>query len=151
MKKVLSISLCALISSAAFAGMLSNGSGYVLSNGSDYVSDNFTNYEIARVVRIQPIGTSRAYTVPRQSCTMVEEGVSVATLPASPGSIVGDPAQQKRMVQRCVQYNDREYQQIVTSYDVTFEFRGQIRTVKMSQDPGNTVRIKTVTTVYVLE
>jgi uncharacterized protein YcfJ len=151
MKKVLSISLCALISSTAFAGMLSNGSGYVLSNGSDSVSDNFTNYEIARVVRIQPIGTSRAYTVPRQSCTMVEEGVSVATLPASPGSIVGDPAQQKRMVQRCVQYNDREYQQIVTSYDVTFEFRGQIRTVKMSQDPGNTVRIKTVTTVYVLE
>jgi uncharacterized protein YcfJ len=151
MKKVLSISLCALISSTAFAGMLSNGSGYVLSNGSDSVSDNFTNYEIARVVRIQPIGTSRAYTVPRQSCTMVEEGVSVATLPASPGSIVGDSAQQKRMVQRCVQYNDREYQQIVTSYDVTFEFRGQIRTVKMSQDPGNTVRIKTVTTVYVLE
>ena len=33
----------------------------------------------------------------------------------------------------------------------TFEYQGQIRTVKMNYDPGNAIRIKTVTKVYAVE
>jgi uncharacterized protein YcfJ len=55
------------------------------------------------------------------------------------------------MIQRCIPYADREYKQFITGYDVTFEYYGQIRTVRMNHDPGTAVRVKSITTVYVME
>lgn len=108
--------------------------------------DNYVKYDLARVVRIQPITNSKVYTVIRQSCTMVED-----MSPSAPvaGAVVGSNT--PRMIQRCIPYNDREYKQIIVGYDVTFEYYGQIRTVRLENDPGDTVRVKAVTSVYVIQ
>jgi uncharacterized protein YcfJ len=65
------------------------------------------------------------------------------------GSPTGKPP--SNMVQRCIPYADREYKQFIIGYDVTFEYYGQIRTVRMGHDPGTAVRVKSVTNVYVME
>ena len=109
--------------------------------------DSLVKFELARVVRLQPIQETRTYTVTRTSCTMVED-LSVA--PAKTvGSPTGNPP--SNIVQRCIPYADREYKQFIVGYDVTFEYLGQIRTVRMNHDPGTAVRVKSVTNVYVME
>ena len=132
--------------SNSIAGESIFGGGSFVSESSQSSGDNYVKYDLARVVRIQPITTSKVYSVIRQSCTLVED-----LSPSSPvaGAVVG--ANQSKMIQRCIPYNDREYKQVITGYDVTFEYFGQIRTVRMEHDPGDTVRIKAVTSVYVIQ
>ena len=101
-------------------------------------ADEFVSYEIARVVKVDPIGNMRAISTPRMSCTDVE-----------PVEGAGAPVQTQQ--QKCVSYSDREFRYNVTAFNVTFEYQGQIRTVKMNYDPGNAIRIKTVTKVYAVE
>ena len=101
-------------------------------------ASEFVSYEIARVVKVDPIGNMKAYSVPRMSCTNVE-----------PVEGAGAPVQTQH--QKCVSYNDREFRYNVIAFNVTFEYRGQIRTVKMNNDPGTTIQIKTVTRVYAVE
>ena len=110
--------------------------------------DSLVKFELARVVRIQPVTTSKSYSVTRTSCTMVED-LSGALAQQSAGAPTGTSL--SRMVQRCIPYNDREHKQVIVGYDVTFEYLGQIRTVRMENDPGTTVRVKSVTNVYVME
>ena len=110
--------------------------------------DSLVKFELARVVRIQPVTTSKSYSVTRTSCTMVED-LSGALAQQSAGAPTGTSP--SRMVQRCIPYADREYKQFITGYDVTFEYLGQIRTVRMNHDPGTAVRVKAVTNVYVME
>jgi len=110
--------------------------------------DSLVKFELARVVRLQPITTSKVYTVTRTSCTMVED-LSGALAQQNAGAPTGTSP--SRMVERCIPYADREYKQFITGYDVTFEYLGQIRTVRMNHDPGTAVRVKAVTNVYVME
>jgi uncharacterized protein YcfJ len=101
-------------------------------------ANEFVSYEIARVVKVDPIGNMRAVSMPRMSCTNIE-----------PTEGAGAPVQTQQ--QKCVSYNDREFRYNVIAFNVTFEYKGQIRTVKMNNDPGNTIQIKTVTRVYAVE
>ena len=101
-------------------------------------ADDFVGYEIARVVKVDPIGNMRAVSMPRMSCTNIESTEGV-----------GAPVQTQQ--QKCISYNDREFRYNVIAFNVTFEYKGQIRTVKMNNDPGNTINIKTVTRVYAIE
>ena len=101
-------------------------------------ANDIVNYEIVRVVKVDPIGSMKAYSMPRMSCTNVE-----------PVEGAGAPVQQQQ--QNCVTYSDREFRYNVIAFNVTFEYKGQIRTVKMNYDPGNAIRIKTVTKVYAVE
>ena len=133
-----------LVSTSAVSGMLSGNSGY----RSSLEGDSLVKFELARVVRLQPIHETKTYTVTRTSCTMVED-LSGALAQQSTGAPTGTPP--SRMVQRCIPYADREYKQFITGYDVTFEYLGQIRTVRMNHDPGTAVRVKAVTNVYVME
>ena len=110
--------------------------------------DSLVRFELARVVRLQPIHETKTYNVTRTSCTMVED-LSGALAQQSSGAPTGTSP--SRMVQRCIPYADREYKQFITGYDVTFEYLGQIRTVRMNHDPGTAVRVKAVTNVYVME
>lgn len=110
--------------------------------------DSLVKFELARVVRLQPIQETKVYNVTRTSCTMVED-LSGALAQQTAGSPTGKPP--SNMVQRCIPYADREYKQFITGYDVTFEYYGQIRTVRMNHDPGTAVRVKAVTNVYVME
>ena len=110
--------------------------------------DSLVKFELARVVRIQPVTTSKSYSVTRTSCTMVED-LSGTLSQQSAGAPTGTSP--SRMVQRCIPYADREYKQFITGYDVTFEYLGQIRTVRMNHDPGTAVRVKAVTNIYVME
>jgi len=119
MKKILAVAVTALIATSAFA-------------------NDIVNYEIARVVKVDPIGNMRAISMPRMSCTNVE-----------PAEGAGAPVQTQQ--QKCVSYSDREFRYNVTAFNVTFEYQGQVRTVKMNYDPGNAIRIKTVTRVYAVE
>ena len=132
--------------SNSIAGPSIFGGGSFISESSQNSGDDYVKYDLARVVRLHPITTSKVYSVIRQSCTLVED---LSPSPPVIGGVVG--AGQSKMIQRCIPYNDREYKQIVTGYDVTFEYFGQIRTVRMENDPGNTVRVKTVTSVYVIQ
>ena len=133
-----------LVSTSAVSGMLQGNSGNYRSS---LEGDSLVKFELARVVRLQPIQESRVYNVTRTSCTMVEDlsGASAQTA----GSPTGKPP--NNMVQRCIPYTDREYKQFIIGYDVTFEYYGQIRTVRMNHDPGTAVRVKSVTNVYVME
>ena len=107
-------------------------------------------FELARVVRTQPVTKSKSYSVTRTSCTTVEDLSNASNSVNIAGDVVG-ATPLSRLSQRCIPYNDKEYKQIITGYDVTFEYLGQIRTVRMENDPGTTVRIKAVTNVYVME
>ena len=134
-----------VISTSAVSGMLSGNDGNYRSS---LEGDSLVKFELARVVRLQPITTSKVYNVTRTSCTMVED-LSGALAQHSAGAPTGKSP--SRMVQRCIPYADREYKQFITGYDVTFEYLGQIRTVRMNHDPGTAVRVKAVTNVYVME
>ena len=101
-------------------------------------ANEFVSYEIAKVVKVDPIGNMKAYSVPRMSCTNTE-------------SVQGAGAPVQAQQQKCVSYSDREFRYNVIAFNVTFEYKGQIRTVKMKYDPGTTIQIKTVTRVYAVE
>jgi hypothetical protein len=133
-----------MISTSAVSGMLQGDSGNYRSS---LEGDSLVKFELARVVRLQPIQESRTYNVTRTSCTMVED--LSGALAQNAGSPTGKPP--SNMIQRCIPYADREYKQFIIGYDVTFEYYGQIRTVRMNHDPGTAVRVKTVTNVYVME
>lgn len=111
------------------------GALFVVTNA---FADEFVSYEIARVVKVDPIGNMKAYSVPRMSCTNTET-VQGAGAPVQPQQ------------QKCVSYSDREFRYNVIAFNVTFEYRGQVRTVRLDHDPGNTINIKTVTKVYAIE
>lgn len=111
------------------------GALFVVTNA---FADEFVSYEIARVVKVDPIGNMKAYSVPRMSCTNTE------TIQGAGGPV--QPQQQK-----CVSYSDREFRYNVIAFNVTFEYKGQVRTVRLDHDPGNTINIKTVTRVYAIE
>lgn len=138
-----------VISTSAVSGSLQgNSSGNYSGNyTSSLEGDSLVKFELARVVRLQPIQESRVYSVTRTSCTMVED--LSGTLPQTAGTPTGKPP--SNIVQRCIPYADREYKQFIIGYDVTFEYYGQIRTVRMNHDPGTAVRVKSVTNVYVME
>ena len=101
-------------------------------------ANEFVSYEIARVVKVDPIGNMKAYSVPRMSCTNTE-------------SVQGAGAPVQTQQQKCVSYSDREFRYNVIAFNVTFEYKGQVRTVRLDHDPGNTINIKTVTKVYAVE
>ena len=134
-----------VISTSAVSGMLSGNNGNYRSS---LEGDSLVRFELARVVRLQPIQETKTYNVTRTSCTMVED-LSGALAQHSAGAPTGTSP--SRMVQRCIPYADRDYKQFITGYDVTFEYLGQIRTVRMNHDPGTAVRVKSVTNVYVME
>ena len=102
------------------------------------LANDIVNYQIVPVIKVDPIGSMRAISMPRMSCTNIE-----------PVEGAGAPVQTQQ--QKCVSYSDREFRYNVTAFNVTFEYQGQIRTVKMNYDPGNAIRIKTVTRVYAVE
>lgn len=110
----------------------------VLLMATNVFANEFVSYELAKVVKVDPIGNMKAYSVPRMSCTNTET-VQGAGAPVQPQQ------------QKCVSYSDREFRYNVIAFNVTFEYRGQIRTVKLNYDPGNTIQIKTVTKVYAVE
>ena len=58
-----------MFSTSAVSGMLSGNSGY----RSSLEGDSLVKFELARVVRLQPIQESKVYNVTRTSCTMVED------------------------------------------------------------------------------
>ena len=101
-------------------------------------ASEFVSYEIAKVVKVDPIGKMKAYSVPRMSCTNTE-------------SVQGAGAPVQEQQQKCVSYSDREFRYNVIAFNVTFEYKGQVRTVRLDHDPGNTINIKTVTRVYAVE
>jgi uncharacterized protein YcfJ len=119
MKKILAVAITALIATSAFA-------------------NDIVSYELARVIKVDPIGNMRAISMPRMSCSNVE-----------PAEGAGTPVQPQQ--QNCVTYSDREFRYNVIAFNVTFEYKGQIRTVKMKNDPGNTIQIKTVTRIFAVE
>lgn len=157
-------SLITLIAGTAFAGLA--------------LASDITSYVHARVISVEPITVQSSRTVPRTSCSYVEEvtrdgsgavvgaivggatGRAIAkdkdagtAVGAIAGAIIGgqNAPSQSRLVERCVTYQDREHFNRVTGYNVTFEYNGQLRTTRMGRDPGNTVVIKTVTRVYAVE
>ena len=101
-------------------------------------ANDIVNYQIVPVIKVDPIGNMRAISMPRMSCTNVE-----------PAEGAGAPVQAQQ--QKCVTYSDREFRYNVIAFNVTFEYRGQVRTVRLDHDPGNTINIKTVTRVYAIE
>ena len=101
-------------------------------------ANDIVNYQIVPVIKVDPIGNMRAISMPRMSCTSVE-----------PVEGAGAPVQTQQ--QKCVSYSDREFRYNVIAFNVTFEYKGQVRTVRLDHDPGNTINIKTVTRVYAIE
>ena len=101
-------------------------------------ANDIVNYQIVPVIKVDPIGNMRAISMPRMSCTNVE-----------PAEGAGAPVQAQQ--QKCVSYSDREFRYNVIAFNVTFEYKGQVRTVRLDHDPGNTINIKTVTRVYAIE
>jgi uncharacterized protein YcfJ len=142
------------------------------------VAADVTAYTNARVISVEPITVQSSRSVPRTSCSYVEEvtrdgsgavvgaiiggatGRAIAkdrdtgtAVGAIAGAIIGgqNAPSQSRLVERCVTYQDREHFNRITGYNVTFEYHGQLRTTRMSRDPGHSVRIKTVTRIYAVE
>lgn len=107
-------------------------------------AESIVGYTQARVLSVTPITVKSYRSVPRQSCTVVENYMLNSN---GVGQVIDAP----QTNQNCTSYHDREYFERVTGYNVTFEYSGQLRTTRMNRDPGNTVTIKTVTKVYAVE
>ena len=58
--------------SNSIAGESIFGGGSFISESSQSSGDNYVKYDLARVVRLQPITTSKVYSVIRQSCTQLK-------------------------------------------------------------------------------
>ena len=101
-------------------------------------ANDIVNYQIVPVIKVDPIGNMRAISAPRMSCTNTE-----------PTEGAGAPVQPQQ--QNCVTYSDREFRYNVIGFNVMFEYKGQIRTARMKNDPGNTIQIKTVTRIFAVE
>lgn len=137
---------------------------------------DYTSHGYARVVSVEPIVSTSYRTVPRTSCSTVEQrGGSGAVPGAIIGGIVGNNMAKDRAAgtavgviagavigehmtegqttlrEQCTTYHDKEYYNRINGYNVTFEFDGELRTVKLSRDPGSRVPVKIVKRVYVIE
>jgi uncharacterized protein YcfJ len=127
----------------------------------------------ARVVGVEPITNVGYRTVPRTSCTtiqrqsssgpvvgaivggavghnMAKDKAAGTAVGAVAGAIIGDHVTQMPK-DECVTYHDREYYNRITGYNVTFEYDGELRTVRLARDPGARISVKVVKRVYVLE
>lgn len=90
-------------------------------------------YDHARVVSVEPILKTGYNTVPRQSCTTMMQ--------------VGD-TQEKRT---CITYHDKMYYTTPIAFNVTIEYDGELRTVKLAKEPPIRIPIKVVKKIYVIE
>jgi uncharacterized protein YcfJ len=90
-------------------------------------------YDYARVVNVDPILKTGFNTVPRQSCTTI---MQVGT------------NQEK---QSCTTYHDKMYYTTPIGYNVTIEYDGELRTVKLAKEPAMRVPIKVVKRIFVIE
>lgn len=138
-------------------------------------AQDFVSHGYARVVSVDPITVTAFNTVPRTSCTTVEQQQSGSVPGAVIGGIIGNQMAKDRtagtivggiagavigdhmtegqtvMRERCTTYHDKEYYNKITGYNVTIEYEGELRTVKMARNPGSRVPVKVVKRVYVLE
>jgi len=127
----------------------------------------------ARVLGVEPILSSAYRTVPRTSCVLVERQNSAGpvvgaivggavgrnlakdkdtgtVVGAIAGAVIGDHVTENAN-QSCTTYHDREYYNRINGYNVTIEYDGELRTVRLTRDPGTRVSVRVVKRVYVLE
>lgn len=130
----------------------------------------------ARVISVDPISSPGFRTVPRTTCTLIERqsnsgpvvgaivggavGNSMAkdrtagtVVGAIAGAVIGDHVTEGQTSPRehCTTYHDKEYFNRVNAYNVTIEYEGELRTVRMLRAPADRVPVKVVKRVYVLE
>jgi uncharacterized protein YcfJ len=91
------------------------------------------HYDHARVVNVEPILKTGYNTVPRQSCTTMMQ--------------VGSTQEQ----QKCTTYHDKMYYTTPIGYNVTIEYDGELRTVKLAKEPAMRIPIKVVKRIFVIE
>lgn len=110
--------------------------------------DEIVQVASARVVSVDPITVNAYNTVPRTTCTRVEQR---DTTPAEgvAGTIVGNNATKTK--EQCSTYYEREAFVKIVAYNVSFEYGGKIRTTRLKYDPGNFITIKSVTRIYAME
>jgi len=101
------------------------------------ISGTFEEVVSARVTMVEPMTHTIYHRVPKQSCTVTQ------SVPTNGGDA--------RLVERCSTYQDQIFNQRISGYKVTFEYKGTHRQVIMNYDPGKNVMIKLVTQMYVLE
>jgi uncharacterized protein YcfJ len=90
-------------------------------------------YDYARVVSVDPILKTGYNVVPRETCTAkIELGTN-------------------RPIQDCISYHDKMYYSTPIGYNVTIEYDGELRTVRLNKEPAMRVPVKTVKKIYVIE
>lgn len=92
-------------------------------------AQDIVEFEIAKVIRTEPILKSGVRTTPKTVCNQTNGAYT------SP----------------CTVIYERDPYNIVTGYNVMVDYRGEIRTVRMTFDPGQAVHIKVVKRIYVIE
>lgn len=129
----------------------------------------------ARVISVEPITTESYSYVPRQTCTQVERrsgadpvigaivggviGRNVAkdrdagtVVGAITGAVIADNNSSPKVYEECKTYRDKVYEQSIVGYNVTFEYRGQVRTTRFNNRPKyDWIYIRTETKVYAIE
>jgi uncharacterized protein YcfJ len=91
------------------------------------------HYDYARVVSVDPILKTGYNTVPRESCTTKTQFGS------------------NQLIQDCVTYHDKMYYSTPIGFNVTIEYDGELRTVKLNKEPAMRVPVKIVKRIYVIE
>jgi uncharacterized protein YcfJ len=138
-------------------------------------ANTIVGHDRARIINVEPI-TKQSYSyVPRQSCTQVERrsgadpvigaivggaiGRNVAkdrdagtVVGAIAGAVIADNNSSTRVYEECQTYRDKVYTEKIVGYNVTFDYRGQVRTTRFSRPPMNDyISIRTETRVYAME
>lgn len=138
-------------------------------------ADPIIAYDRGRIVSVEPITTESYSYVPRQTCTQVERrsgadpvigaviggaiGRNVAkdkdfgtVAGAIAGAVIADNNSSPRVYEECRTYQDKVYNQKIVGYNVTFEYLGKVRTVRLDDAPRtNYINLKTETRVYAIE
>lgn len=90
-------------------------------------------YDYARVVSVDPILKTGYNTIPRETCTTkIQFGTN-------------------QPVQDCVAYHDKMYYSTPIGFNVTIEYDGELRTVRLNKEPAMRVPVKIVKKIYVIE
>jgi len=138
-------------------------------------AETIIGHDRAKIISVEPITTNSYSYVPRQTCTQVERrsgadpvigaviggaiGRNVAkdrdfgtVAGAIAGAVIADNNSSSKVYEECRTYQDKVYSQQIVGYNVTFDYRGQVRTVRFDRPPMyDWIHIRTETKVYAME
>lgn len=114
------------------------------------IADVLVEYDRAKVREVSPITKSSFKYIPRTRCRSVSTSIekSVDTIDASRSQVISI----SQPTEVCDVYRDKEYTEEIVGYNVTFEYKGHLRSARFRTMPRRDfILIKKESRIYAIE